>query len=150
MRHLRSDHDPKGALAQIDEHDRRFPEGTLKREAALARAEALLALERKASALAVLDGLKLEGTAVDRRVELARAELRAARGRHIEAMHDFDDVLKRSVGDDIGGRALFGRAVLRVGAGDIVGARDDLREYLRRADCPRRSEAERTLRRLGG
>jgi hypothetical protein len=151
LRRLRADRDPKGALAQIDERDRRFPGGALTREAALARAEALLVLERKASALAVLDALELGSSAVDRPAALARAELRAINGRSTDAIADFDAVLGSGVDDDFAARALFGRAMARGRAGDTIGARDDLREYLRRfSDGRRRNQAERALRRFGG
>ncbi len=151
LRRLRADRDPRGALVQLDEHDRRFPSGALAREATLARVEALLALDRKATALAILDALNMEGATVDRRAALARAELRAGGGRRKDAIADFDMILESDSDDDISARALFGRAVLNARAGDAADARDDLREYLRRfADGPRRFDSARMLRRLGG
>lgn len=151
FRRLRTEHDPLAALALIDEHDRRFGRRGLAREAALARAEALLALGRSGAALGVLDELSLSGSSIDRRAALARAELRAAKDRTSDAIRDFDVVLQGGLDDQLGARALYGRAVVRGAAGDAAGARDDLREYLKRFSAgPRRGDAMAMLRGLGG
>jgi hypothetical protein len=57
FRHLRQQHDPAAALAALDEHRRRFPAGALRVEAWLARAEALVELDRPAEAARVLEQL---------------------------------------------------------------------------------------------
>lgn len=148
---LRRDHDPLWALNDLDEHDRRFPAGTLRREAALARAEALLALDRDGDALAVLDTVKLEPTDIDRRTFLARAELRAHDGRRVEAIADFNRVLVGGRDDDLAARALYGRAVCRVRGGNLGGARVDFQSYVRRfPEGPHRADVEKMLHRLGG
>lgn len=152
FRRLRTAHDPVGALALIDAYDHLSEHRGLSREATLARAEALLALGRKNAALTVLDGLRLSGRSIDRRATLARAELRAARSRRTaEAILDFDLVLETDVDDELGARALCGRAVLRETLGDVGGARADVRDYLKRfpADA-RRKEMTVMLDRLGG
>lgn len=158
---LRRDHDPLWALGDLDEHDRQYPRGDLKRETALARAEALLALDRNSDALDVLDSLKLEPSELDRRALLARAELRAHEGRREEAIADFDGVLQGPVdpntavdyvshASQVAERALYGRAVCRLRGGDLGGARVDLRAYLERFPRgPHAGDAEEALGRLG-
>jgi tetratricopeptide (TPR) repeat protein len=158
---LRRDHDPLWALGDLDEHDRQYPRGELRRETALARAEALLALDRNSEALDVLDSLKLEPSELDRRALLARAELRAHEGRRAEAIADFDRVLQGVVDANtaidpashawqIAERALYGRAVCRLRGGDLGGARVDLRAYLERFPRgPHGGDVEKTLGRLG-
>jgi hypothetical protein len=152
FRRLRTAHDPIGALALIDAYDHLSEHRGLSREATLARAEALLALGRKGAALTVLDGLKLNGSSIDRRVALARAELRAAESRRAaEAIRDFDLVLESDLDDGLGARALYGRALLREATGDLAGARADLRDHLKRfSDDARRREVTVMLDRLGG
>jgi hypothetical protein len=150
LRRLRHDHDALWALGDLDEYTRDYPRGNLRREAALARAEVLLALDRNEDALAVLDGVKLEPTGTDRRARLARAELRAQDGRRAEAIGDFDRVLDGDGDDELAARALFGRAVCRLRGGDLGGARTDLREYVRRfPEGPNHTDADNMLRRLG-
>src|SRR5436190_2187527 len=58
FRLLRSEGDVAGALAALDEHDRRFGAGSLAIEATLARAEALLLLGRTGEALPLLMRLR--------------------------------------------------------------------------------------------
>ena len=161
---LRRDHDPLWALGDLDEHDRQYPRGELRRETALARAEALLALDRNSEALDVLDALRLGPSELDRRALLARAELRAHEGRRAEAIADFDRVLQGPVdpntaidqasqasqASQIAERALYGRAVCRLRGGDLGGARVDLRAYLERFPRgPHAGDVEKTLGRLG-
>jgi hypothetical protein len=57
FRHLRVDRDGATALARLEEHARRFPDGHLQPEAGLARVEALLLLGRRAEAVALLPSL---------------------------------------------------------------------------------------------
>jgi tetratricopeptide (TPR) repeat protein len=148
---LRRDHDGLWALDDLDEHDRQYPHGSLRREAALARAEALLALDRNGDALAVLDGVGLEASATDRRAQLARGELRAQDGRRPQAIGDFDRVLDSGGDDDLAARALYGRAVCRLRGGDLGGARADLRAYLQRfPEGHNRVDVTNMLGRIGG
>lgn len=148
---LRRDHDPAGALAALDQRDRSYSGGNLRREAALARAEALLGLNRHSEALKVLDGVTLQPSAADRRARLARAELRAEEGQRAEAIADFDRVLGNGGDDTLAERALYGRAVCRLRGGDLGAARTDLRAYLLRFPAGQhRAEVQQSLARLGG
>lgn len=141
---LRTSHDPKAALAALDEHRRRFPAGSLAPEAARLRTEALLLLGKNATVLEELDRPAVPGgPSADERLVL-RGELRAAAGRWQAALADFDAVLGRhpatyadSDDDDQRTierieRALWGRASARGHLGDESGARRDLRDYVRR------------------
>ncbi len=146
---LRKEHAPERALALVAEHDRRFPDGPLRRQADMVRAEALLRLGGQSEALSVLDSLPLESGAADRGLALARAELRAAHTRCAGAISDFDRVLAIEGDDAFAERALFGRAMCRARASQFGAARADLRDYLARFPRgTRRAEAERTLRGL--
>ncbi|MEO8214583.1 MAG: hypothetical protein ABI560_15380 [Myxococcales bacterium] len=148
---LRRDHDPAGALAALDQRDRSYSGGNLRREAALARAEALLGLNRHSEALKVLDGVTLQPSAADRRARLARAELRAEEGQRAEAIADFDRVLGNGGDDTLAERALYGRAVCRLRGGDLGAARTDLRAYVLRFPAGQhRAEVQQSLARLGG
>jgi hypothetical protein len=149
LRSLRKDRAPERALALVAEHDRRFPDGPFRRQAAMVRAEALLRLGRQPAALSVLDSLPLGAGAADRGLSLARAELRAAHARCAEALSDFDRVLAIEIDDASAERALYGRALCRARATQFSEARADLRAYLERfPQTNRRIEAERTLRGL--
>jgi hypothetical protein len=139
---LRTSHEPKAALAALDEYRRRFPAGLLAPEAARLRTEALLLLGQKAAVLEELDrSASSEAPGADERL-LLRGELRAATGRWQAALADFDAAWRaHSASDSAGedqrtrervGRALWGRASARSHVGDDAGARADLREYLRR------------------
>ena len=78
FRELRSRGDARAALRALDEYDRQFPAGGLKSEARVARAEALLALDRRRDALPLLEGLEQAGFAPTRDLRVARG--RATRG----------------------------------------------------------------------
>jgi tetratricopeptide (TPR) repeat protein len=127
---LRSGGDATAALRSLDEYDRRFPGGALQGEARVARAEALLALDRRRDALPLLDGLEGAGGTPTRDVRVARGELLAEAGRCPDALRDFDAVLAASESDAAGGRALYGRASCRLRAGAVELARRDLKRYL--------------------
>jgi hypothetical protein len=149
LRTLRKEHAPERALALVAEHDRRFPDGPLRRQADMVRAEALLRLGGQSAALSVLDSLPLESGVADRGLSLARAELRAAHTRCAGAISDFDRVLAVGGDDAFAERALYGRAMCRARASQFGDARADLRDYLARFPRgSRRAEAERTLRGL--
>ena len=146
---LRREHDPLWALQDLDEYARTFPRGELRREASLARAEALLALDRRTDALAILDGIRLSGADTERSVALARAELRVQEGRYGEAISDFDRVLAGSPADALSERALLGRGLGRLRGGDLGGARTDLKAHLERFRASnRRAEIEKLLGRI--
>jgi tetratricopeptide (TPR) repeat protein len=134
---LRTEHNPKAALALLDEHAKRFPETVLAPEAWMFRAEALLGIGRKAEALSVLDGLPLASMPSRNERLVLRGELRSAAGRWQEAREDFErplSVLPSGIdarSRDVVERALWGRASARSHLGDEVGARADLALYLR-------------------
>jgi hypothetical protein len=149
VRTLRRDGNARAALARLERHRQRFPDGLLAREAALARVEALLALDRSTDALQILDGIAIDRVDADRPVALARGELRMAAHRCLEAVTDFTLVLDGKRQDDLAARALFGRGGCRLTGGDREGARADLEEYLRSFPAgPRRDEIRRALEAL--
>ena len=95
------------------------------------RLEALLRLGRNTAALTLLDGQRLSAHGLEREMLVARAELRAEKGRAAAAVHDFDLILSSpGRADGITERALYGRAVCRARAGDREGARGDFAKYL--------------------
>jgi len=130
FRELRSGGDARAALRALDVHDRRFPAGPLRGEARIARAEALIALDRRAEALPLLDELGDGDGALTRNVRLTRAELRAQAGLCAGAARDFDALLAAGERDAAGARALYGRASCRLGAGEVALGRSDLQRYL--------------------
>jgi hypothetical protein len=131
---LRQDGDPAQALAMLDQHRVRFAgNGALEREANVTRIEALLRLGRHDEALGLLDAQVLKATGVGREMLVARAELRAEKGRRGAALNDFNSLLTADApSDSVTERALFGRATCRAQRGDGAGARSDLEHYLAR------------------
>jgi hypothetical protein len=129
VRRLRADEDPRGALVILDEHGARFPAGTLKREATLARVETLLALDRRDDALGVLDASAIGDLPRARAVRATRGELRAELGRCPDALRDFELLLSSDHRDEYAERALYGRAACRARNGDTTRVRADLTLY---------------------
>jgi len=132
LRRLRREHDPRGALAALDEHAAQFAHGALRPEAEIARIEVLLTLDRRAEALAILNGMTFPDSARGRELLVVRAELRAAGGCR-EAVADFT----RALGDaaleaPLQERALHGRAACYLTTGNRPAANADLDAYLRR------------------
>jgi hypothetical protein len=135
LRRLREDNDAAGALALLDEHDRRFGEAAaLADEARRTRIEAWLQQGERAQALAALDALSLRPWGRGRALRATRADLRAEAGRCPEALVDFEALLAGDAGasDTIAERALFGRASCRARQGDVAASRADLQRYLER------------------
>jgi TolA-binding protein len=128
---LRGKHDAPAALAALDDHIARFPDGALAREARVARVDALLMLHRADEALRALEELPLDAHRRSTELQLIRGELRARTdcGR---AEADFTAVLSRVQAAALEERALYGRAVCRSTRGNAGGAADDLRRYLDR------------------
>jgi hypothetical protein len=129
VRRLRTEGDPGGALAALDQYRSRFPAGTLAREATLARVETLLALDRRDEALRVLDTAAIGNLPRARAVRATRGELRAEMGRCTDAVKDFELLLTASQRDEYAERALYGRAACRARAADTIRARADLTLY---------------------
>jgi hypothetical protein len=137
----------EAALAALDDYDRRFPSGLLRVEARVARVEALLALARRAEALALLDVWEAGGP--PRRLRVARGELRAEAGRCADAMEDFDGALGIARADELGARALYGRASCALRTGDDAAAAAALASYLEvQPDGAHAAEARVALARL--
>ncbi len=131
---LRQERNPGQALAMLDQHRARFgARGALEPEAEVTRIEALLRLGRHDQALELLDGQVLTATGVGREMLVARAELRAEKGRCGAALNDFNLLLATEAAPDlVTERALYGRATCRAQQGDWAGARSDLEHYLTR------------------
>jgi hypothetical protein len=97
--------DPHAALALLDDHERRYPDGAMRVETRILRAELVLAQGRPWAALAVLDGLSLAGTPRERELVTLRGELRVKAGRCKDARQDLSAVLEKNRDDDLGRRA---------------------------------------------
>jgi hypothetical protein len=128
---LRSEGDAAGALLVLDEYRREFPHGTLALESEVARLDAFLALGRHGEALRLLDTLPIDRIGRGAELRVVRAELRA-RESPAGAVRDFDLALAVPLSGALEERALFGRAVSRMHAGNQDGAEADLRRYLER------------------
>jgi len=130
---LRTEGDPKGALALLDEHRARYATGALAVEEKLTRVDALLQLGRRAEALALLEPLRAPWTGRRRDLLVTRAELRSEVGRCAEALVDFGTLVSDGAHgsrDASYERALYGRASCRARRGERAGARADLERYL--------------------
>jgi hypothetical protein len=130
LQSLHHDHDPRAALAALDDHAARFPSGVFGPEADITRVDALLALDRRQSALVVLDRLEIPDTTRGRELVVVRAELRVGARRYAEAIADFTRTL--AGGDALSERALHGRIACYLATGNETLARADLRDYLTR------------------
>jgi tetratricopeptide (TPR) repeat protein len=134
---LRQARDPRGAIAMLDQYDRSFPRGVMQPEALRARLEAVIQMDDRQTALALLDGraaAALSGR-LGSELLLTRAELRANTGRYADALADFDRLLAPSapaLTGDLAGRALYGRAISLAHLGRDERARADLAAYERR------------------
>jgi hypothetical protein len=112
----------------------RHPNGTLRGEALVARIEALVALERDAEALALLEAMQASGFAGIPRaadLRLLHAELLGKLDRCQEALPALEPFLVPGVPSAQRERALIARASCRASLKDIDGSREDLRTYLR-------------------
>ena len=91
---LRKTHDPRGALALLDQYAKTYPRGVLALEARSARLEAMLKLDDHQGALALLDERAANFTGrLGAEQLLTRAELRASVGRYADALGDFNRLL---------------------------------------------------------
>jgi hypothetical protein len=129
---LRQEHDPRGALALLDEYARTFPGGVMAPEALRARLEAVIQMDDRKTALALLDGRGAFAGRLGSDLLLTRAELRASAGRYGDARADFDKLLATTLPGELAGRALYGRAVSLGHLGQDERARGDLLAYQRR------------------
>ncbi|HVZ73376.1 MAG TPA: tetratricopeptide repeat protein [Polyangia bacterium] len=149
---LRQAHDPRGALALLDEYTKAYPRGVLASEARSARLEAMLALDDRRGALALLDERTTFAGRLGAEQLLTRAELRASVGRYADAVADFDRALATIPGSTTTSpdaeRALYGRAVTLGHLGRDDRARADLEAYRRR--FPTGKHAAEVTRLLAG
>jgi TolA-binding protein len=143
---LRQERNPGQALAMLDQHRARFgAKGALEPEAEVTRIEALLRLGRHDQALVLLDAQALTAAGVGREMLVARAELRAEKGRCGAALNDFNLLLATEASPDlVTERALYGRATCRAQQSDWAGARSDLEHYLARFPKGRFADQART------
>jgi hypothetical protein len=130
LEELRRAHDPRAALAILDEHRARFGGGVLRADAELLRVEALLALDRGGEALAVLERLDLADSPRADELAVTRGELRAARD-CAAALTDFQRAASGSKQPSLVERALRGQAVCLLRLGDAR-APAVMRDYLAR------------------
>ena len=117
-------------------YDARFPNGTLRREAAGARIDALHMFGLDGDPLAVLRELTLQPQGRDQELCVIRGEL-AAKKSCASAVPDFDRVLAEAAPRPLAERALHGRASCLERLGDGAAATRDLRQYLQQ-HFPRR------------
>jgi len=149
---LRQAHDPAGAVELLDQYGRAFPHGVLESEALSARLEAVIQLDDRKTALALLDHRDAFAGRLGAQLLLTRAELRASAGRYADAVRDFDRLL--GTHDAMGAadleRALYGRGVClgHLGKGEL--ARADLADYQRRFPAGKHAaEVARLLKGVG-
>jgi hypothetical protein len=143
-------HDPEGALAMFEAYGFEYPNGALRGEAAVGQIEALLALERNAEAMALIEAMQREGFAGVPRVSdlrLLHAELLGKLDRCNEALPAIGEYLLPSATSQQRERALVARASCRAQLGDIDGSRDDLQTYLR--EFPHGRFAPKALIKIG-
>jgi outer membrane protein assembly factor BamD (BamD/ComL family) len=140
---LHQEHDATSALASLTAYEQRFPHGLLGEEAQAARVDALLALQRRSEALAVLDGTPFVRLARGGELRVVRGELRAASSRCREAVDDFTWALEHQPTTEMVERALYGQGVCRMKLHDPEGARANFDDYLQRFPSGRFVEAAR-------
>ncbi|HEY2731957.1 MAG TPA: tetratricopeptide repeat protein [Polyangia bacterium] len=131
---LRHAHDPAGAMELLDQYARAFPHGVLESEALSARLEAVIQLDDRKTALALLDHREAFAGRLGAQLLLTRAELRASAGRYADAVRDFDRLLgtQEAMGAADLERALYGRGVCLGHLDKGERARVDLADYQRR------------------
>jgi hypothetical protein len=98
-------HNASAALALLDGHEQRYPNGHMRLETRVLRAEIYLAQGRESEALAVLDSVALAGLPRGRELQVVRGELRIKAGRCPEGKRDLGDVLEKGVADSLAKRA---------------------------------------------
>ncbi len=128
---LRSQANPRLTLGLLEEYRQSFPDGHLRANADLIRIDALLAMNRRAEALALLQPLALEEGPRAEELLVTRGELRASSDCS-SAVHDFSRALARPLSNALAERALRGRIVCRVRMDDRTAAEADLRSYVQR------------------
>ena len=98
-------HDASAALALLDAHEQRYPNGHMRLETRVLRAEIYLAQGHETEALTVLDSIALSGIPRARELQTVRGELRIKAGRCPEGKRDLGDVLEKGLADPLAKRA---------------------------------------------
>ena len=143
---LRVAANPRAALSRLDLYGRLYPGGRLAEEAMMVRAEALFRSGDETKTLEILDQVALGDRSGRNALRLVRGELRAIRGRCVEALDDFRAVAAVETRDEAAERALYGHAACRARLGNSDQARRELGDYLRRFPHGKhRADAERYL-----
>jgi len=99
-------HNASAALALLDAHEQRYPNGHMRLETRVLRAEIYLAQGHESEALAVLDSVALAGLPRGRELQVVRGELRIKAGRCPDGKRDLGDVLEKGVADPLAKRAV--------------------------------------------
>lgn len=128
---LRHDKDPRAALLQLDEHQRRFPASVLAEESLRLRVEALLSSHQFSKAESLLHAMPLSHVGRDVELKVIRAEMAAQRNCR-EAVPLFKDAVSMQSPPQLQERALWGHAACLSRIGDEQGAERSLQEYLAR------------------
>jgi hypothetical protein len=105
--------DAAAALREISAYEAAHPNGLLHREALLTKISALVANDREAEALALLDETKLDDHPRSLELTILRGELRARAHRCTDAVGDFESALARDLESTLRARAAKGLARCR-------------------------------------
>lgn len=132
LHQLHQVHDATAALSTLSAYETTFPGGLLGEEARAAQVDALLMLERRDQALAMLDQSTFARLARGGELRAVRGELRASHGRCSEAVADFTWALSHQPTAGTMERALYGRAACFARLRNHEAAQADFSDYLRR------------------
>jgi TolA-binding protein len=144
---LRAKRDPGAALDTFNDYLEANPLGVMRKEASMARIEALLKLGRQRDALAALQSFPFGDGARDAEMRVVRGELAAVRSCQ-EAIPDFAAVTSEGAASPaVLERALYGRAACEARLGRRPEAEVSFRAYLRQ--FPAGSFAAGARRQLG-
>ncbi len=146
LHQLHQERDGGAALRSLDSYQQRFPKGLLTEEAQAARIDALLMLDHRSEALALLEQTQFQRLGRGGELRVVRAELRSSAGRCREALADFAAVLTSTAAPappPVAERALYGQASCYTQLADASRARAALEQYLTRFPTGRFAEAAR-------
>lgn len=112
---LRDKADPSAALRVLDTSSARFPAGSLGKEVALVRVEALIAARRRPDALVALQNLTLDDSPRGDELRVLQGELLLEANRLTDARAVFTLALSRPLDAGLRERALYGTALSHEG-----------------------------------